>query len=253
VIAGGGVSRAAPTRFAAPTKLAPAQIVRRELAAFGDRRYVTNAVIAPVPRLALEHLRGYFAGKRPPHNAVWAYLAAPRAGRSDVAQWETDLFAGGLRDAFCAAGGAPLVGYSVGGHVANVSDHSQAFGQRFPNPSPAAFRARAALIGRRYGFRVVSLRLLHPLQTAPLLVVETTRDRKPFVHDVPAIMDLLDPRNGTALTFEGFLFEARDDKGAFVRVENVYRGEVMGGEWSWSRCDYPYAHSEPFGAKPCPS
>jgi hypothetical protein len=134
-----------------------------------------------------------------------------------------------------------------------VSDRSQSFEQRFPNPSPAAFRARVALIGRRYGFQVASLRLLHPFQTAPLLVVETTRDRKAFVHDVPAIMDLLDPRNGTAATFEGFLFEAQDAKGAFVRVENVYRGEVMGGEWSWNRCVYPYPHSEPFGAKPCPS
>ena len=40
--------------------------------------------------------------------------------------------------------------------------------------------------------------------------------------------------------------------GPFVRIENVYRGEVEGGQWSWNRCVYPYAHSEPFGAKPCP-
>lgn len=245
--------RAAPTRFSKPTRLAPTQIVRRELASFGDRRYVTNAAIAPVPRLALEHLRGYFAGKRPPSNALWAYIGSARAGRSDIAQWETDLFAGGLRDAFCAAGGAPLAGYSVGGHIAAVSDRTQAFGQRFPNPSPAAFRTRVVLVGRRYGFRVASVRLLHPFQTAPLVTAETTRDRKSFVHDVPAIMDLLDPRNGTAATFEGFLFQARDANGAFVRVDNVYRGEVMGGEWSWSRCVYPYPHSEPFGARPCPS
>ena len=60
------------------------------------------------------------------------------------------------------------------------------------------------------------------------------------MHDVPAIMRLLDPIRSagtqTAVTFEGI----------------YYRGEVMGGQWSWNRCVYPYEHSEPFGAKPCP-
>ena len=69
-------------------------------------------------------------------------------------------------------------------------------------------------------------------------------------------MKLLDPvssgNGATAVTFEGFFLEARDARGPFVRVENVYRGETEGGQWSWNRCAYPYAHSEPFGAKPCP-
>ena len=116
---------------------------------------------------------------------------------------------------------------------------------------------RTAAIGARYGFRVVSLKLLRPRQLAPLLVVTTERGRRAFVRDVPAIMRLLDPiRTGhqqTALTFEGFYLEARDAQGAFVRVDNVFRGEVMGGQWSWDRCVYPYNHSEPIGAKPCPS
>jgi hypothetical protein len=85
--------------------------------------------------------------------------------------------------------------------------------------------------------------------------VKTNRDRKSFVADVPAIMRLLDPvasgGGSTAVTFEGFLLEARDGDGPFVRVENLYRGQVEGGQWSWNRCVYPYAHSEPFGAKPC--
>src|SRR5205823_6168652 len=131
--------------------------------------------------------------------------------------------------------------------------------QRFPNPAPGVFRKRVSLVGRRYGFRVVSLRLLHPRQVAPLLVVETRRERKSFVSDVPAIMALLDPTAGaghqTAITFEGFLFEARDARGPFVRVENVYRGEVEGGQWSWNPCVYPYAHggspARP-GGKACP-
>jgi len=69
-------------------------------------------------------------------------------------------------------------------------------------------------------------------------------------------MKLLDPissqRPQTAVTFEVFLLAARDHQGLFVSVENVYRGEVEGGQWSWNRCAYPYAHSEPVGAKPCP-
>jgi hypothetical protein len=113
-----------------------------------------------------------------------------------------------------------------------------------------------ALIGRRYGFAVRQLRLLRPRQLAPLLVVRTGRDRKAFVRDVAAIMKLLDPTsNGpgkTALTFEGFFFEAEDAHGPFVRVDDHYRGETEGGQWSWNRCVYPYSHSEPFGAKPCP-
>jgi hypothetical protein len=74
------------------------------------------------------------------------------------------------------------------------------------------------------------------LQRTPLLVVTTGRDRKQFVADVPAIMRLLDPTSTadqlTAITFEGSFFEAEDDHGPFVSVENAYRGEVEGGEWS---------------------
>jgi hypothetical protein len=116
-----------------------------------------------------------------------------------AAEWEAALVVGALRDDFCAAGGAPLVGST--------------------------------------------------------LVVRTDRDRRAFVRDVPAIMTLLDPTSSgggqTAFTFEGFYLEAADQKGPFVRIENVHRGETEGAEWSWNRCAYPYPHSEPFGAKPC--
>ena len=74
---------------------------------------------------------------------------------------------------------------------------------------------------------------------------------------MPAIMSLLNPTasagKNTAFTFEGFFFEARDSRGPFVRVEGVDRGEAMGGQWSWNRCVYPYAHFEQAFARPCPS
>jgi hypothetical protein len=268
---GNGVMRAAPSAtLPLSTKaIAPAEIVRRLLARLGDRRFIRRVEIGPPPPITLQHLRAYYAGARAPSDALWAYISAPAAsatlrqkptaeqvGAQMIAQWEAGMVAGALRDDFCAAGGRPLVGSTTGLGGIRVSDRSFAFNQRFPNPSPPAFRRRVDLVGRRYGFRVVSLRLLRPRQLAPLLVVETSRDRKAFVADVPAIMSLLDPSTGAgreiAITFEGFLLEARDAKGPFVRVENVQRGEVEGGQWSWNRCVYPYPHSEPIGAKPCP-
>lgn len=255
---GGRPLRAAPSEpvRAHPHPLTPRTIVQRLLARLGDRRYVVRIELGVPPPITLQHLRGYFAGARPPADAVWAYVAAPAAARTTVAQWEADLVVGGLRDDFCAAGGAPLVGWTIGHGGIGLSDRAQALEQQFPNPSPAAFRARVDLVGRRYGFAVEELRLLRPRQLAPLLVVRTDRDRKAFVHDVPAIMKLLDPvtngRTGGAVTFEGFFFQAVDARGAFVRVDNVDRGQTEGGEWSWNRCVYPYPHSEPPGTKPCP-
>jgi hypothetical protein len=247
----------------------PAEIVRRVLARFGDRSFVRRIALGPPPPITLMHLKGWYNGVRPPRDGLWAYVAAPaavqplpehptpkRARDYMLADWEMQLLAGALRDEFCSAGGRPLVGWSLSGHGRGVYDRTFAFGQRFPNPKPRAFRTRVAAVGRRYGFEVASLRLLRPLDDAPLLVVSTHRDRKQFVQDVPAIMRLLNPTvdvgKKSASTFEGFFFEARDAKGPFVRVEGVSRGEAMGGEWSWDRCVYPYAHSEPVGAPPCP-
>jgi hypothetical protein len=259
----------APRPTAHPTP--PRELVRRVLARFGDRSFVRRVKLGPPPPVTLMHLHGWYADARPPRDALWAYVAAPAAVTTPppehptpeqvrdyvVAGWEVQLLEGALRDEFCAAGGRPLVGWSVSRIGRGVSDRTFALGQRFPNPKPRAFRARVASVGRRFGFEMVSLRLLRPLDYAPLLVVSTDRDRKEFVHDVPKIMALLNPTSSagqnTAVTFEGFFFEARDEKGPFVSVENVERGEAMGGQWSWDRCVYPYPHSEPSGAPPCPS
>jgi hypothetical protein len=65
-------------------------------------------------------------------------------------------------------------------------------------------------------------------------------------------MRLLDPSrpaaHTTAITFEGFYLEAEDQLGPFVSVENVYRGEVMGGQWAATPRLYPYPHREPVTA-----
>jgi hypothetical protein len=176
----------------------------------------------------------------PPH------ISPEEATTRALAYWELNLVQGSLRDDFCRAGGRPLVGWSLSGEVTGMSDGSAAWNQRFPNPSPGEFRARVALVGKRYGFRATSVRFLRPRELAPIVIVKTDRDRKKFVADVAAIVDLLDPRSRSghqgAITFEGFFFEARDAKGPFVRVYNVYRGEIMGGQWSADRDSYPYPH-----------
>jgi hypothetical protein len=267
---GEGVMRSAPSFAARPgAKTAPAELVRDLLARLGDRRYVKRIEIGAPPPVTLQHIRGYFAGERPPANAHWAYIAAPAAsanlgeaitprqvGDRMLAQWEADLVAGALRDDFCRPGGAPLVGMTIGRGSIQISDRMEALGQRFPNPAPTAFRERVAAVGRQYGFRVIELRLLRPRELAPLLVVETSHDRKEFVSEVPAIVSLLNPAKSegsqTAVTFEGFFLEVRDADGPFVRTMTVRRGQVMGGQWSWDRCVYPYAHSQPVGAPPCP-
>lgn len=246
--------RSAPSYVVRPRHVAPGAIVRRVLANLGDHRFVQRIELGPPPPITRQH-NGWFGRARPPRNALWAYVADPEANdrfgakppaaavlRNSIAEWEAELVFGALRDELCANGGPPLVGWTSSGTTRGVSDAGQALGQRFPSPSPAAFRERLRAVGERYGFRVVSLRLVRAAQLAPLVVVRTDRPAKSFVRDVPAIMQLLDPRNRNAITFEGFYFEAENAKGSFVSVFNVQRGEVMGGQWSANPCLYPYPH-----------
>jgi hypothetical protein len=235
----------------------PAQVLERLLRRFGDRRFIRGIRLGPPPPNRL-----HTAAPLAPEGALWAYISAPAAAARDrpgitpeqarrqmLAEWEAELVGGALRDDLCAAGGPPLAGWSFGPVTAAISDGNSAFGQRFPNPSPHAFRERLAVVGRKFGFRLVSLRFLRPRQLAPLVVVETDRDRKSFVGDIPAIKGLLDPRDGEAVTFEGFLLEARDEDGPFVRIANVFRGHWVGSQWSWDRCVYPYLT---LGRRSCP-
>jgi hypothetical protein len=260
----GSTEPGAPSVMPRATHAPPAEIVRRLLARLGDDRFVRRIEIGAPPPITSQHL-GYFGRPRPPQDAAWAYIAAPAAaadpGSDDpmtsdwmLANWEVALVEGALRDEFCAAGGRPLVGWSVGGRVGGVSDAAYAFNQHFANPSAAEFRRRLAAAGRRYGFDVVSLRLLRPLQTAPLLVVETGRDRKEFVADVGRIVaELGRARAGgeSARGFEAFFFEARDSEGPFVRVHNVHRARVQGSQWSWDACALPYGTIGLFGGPTC--
>lgn len=240
------------------------EVARRFLARFGDRRYLRSITFHPAPAAVGRRVHVLYAGGHPPRDALQAHISVPAANaRTEprhpsparnltfgIADWESQLVGGALRDDLCAAGGAPLVLWSAlpadGGGIA---ESFLPLEERFPNPSPAAFRRRVALVGRRYGFRVVSLRLLRPEQIAPLLVVRTNRKRRDFVEDIPKIMDLLNPRSTagkrSAETFEAFFFAAEDAHGPFTWTQYVNRGEGEGGEWAANQCLYAYPTEGP--------
>jgi hypothetical protein len=232
-------------------------VTRRLLARLGDRRYVRSIKLSPAPSAVGSRVHVLYAGGHPPAGALQAkivvrgvnYVHHPspeQTLKSGIADYEGEIVGDALRDDLCDAGGAPLVMWSAGNAGGGFAERSFAINQRFPNPSPAAFRRRVALVGRRFGFTVVSLRLLRPRQIAPLLIVKTDRSRKAFVADIPRIVDLLNPhnysrsRNHAADTFEAFFFAAEDAKGPFVFTQGAQRAESEGGEWAANRCLYPY-------------
>lgn len=252
-----GVLRTAPSYLPSPERphLRPAEIARRFLARFGDRRYIHSlAFTSALPA----YLKDPSFDFHPPPDGLNVLVDAPLANDRNVdakstpeavlvhaiAGWEADLVFGALRDDFCSADGVPLVSAYGHGHGASTADAFYALEQRFPNPSPAAFRQRVAVVGKRFGFEVVSLRLLRPEQIAPLLIVRTSRKRSKFSAEVPRILQLLSPSSGDypAETFEGFFFAAEDAKGPFVLTENVSRGIVYGGQWAASENLYPFVH-----------
>ena len=177
--------------------------------------------------------------------------------KAGIAHYEGALIGGALRDDLCDAGGAPLVSWGTGSD-SGFAESASALGQRFPNPSPNAFRKRVALVGRRFGFTVASLRLLRPRQIAPLLIVKTHRSRKAFVRDVGRIIELLDPvtssHHQVAETFEGFFFAAEDGKGPFFFSDDISgRDDSEGNAWAANLCLYPYSERGLVGpnAKQC--
>ncbi len=251
--------RVAPSYAPRPQRhhVSPAEIVRRFLARFGDRRYIHSITFRAPPPPVGHNIHVLYAGGHPPADQLDAVIHAPLANQyADVrrtpaqnltygiAEWEAGLVFGALRDDFCSAGGAPLVWAS--GDGGGMADKLFALEQRFPNPSPAVFRHRVKLVAERYGFSVVSLRLLDPEQLAPLLVVRTSRNREQFARDVPRILALLDPtsstRNQSAATFEGFFFAAEDAKGPFLFTDGSRRGTGEGGEWAAAENLYPFPH-----------
>lgn len=134
---------------------------------------------------------------------------------------------------------------------ANLREGAQANpGERFPSPSKAVLIRRLEAAARRYHFTVLNVHVAHPLQAAPLVVVETA-DEQALSDSTPAILQMIDPyrtkghddRIGWA--YEGFLFEARNTDGvAFLATFNWWRSRTSagGGQAASSERLYPFAH-----------
>jgi hypothetical protein len=89
-------------------------------------------------------------------------------------------------------------------------------------------------------FRVVSLRMLHPKQLAPMLIVNTTH-YVGLAHATASILHDLNGRYGDR--YEGFYFEARDELGVpFFITETLRRDRTEGGQWARSEALYPFLH-----------
>lgn len=134
----------------------------------------------------------------------------------------------------------------------NLRDGARANpGERFPSPAKAVLLRRLRLAASRYHFTIVNVRVAHPLQAAPLVVVETANEQA-LSGSLPAILQLVDPRTAkrgsddrAGHAYEGFLFEARNTNGVpFLATFNWWRSPTHagGGQAASSERLYPFAN-----------
>ena len=125
-------------------------------------------------------------------------------------------------------------------------------GERFSSPSKAVLLRRLRLAAARYHFTIVKVHVAHPLQAAPLVVVETANEQA-LSNSTPAILQLVDPHRAkrgsddrTGHAYEGFLFEARNTDGVpFLATFNWWRNPASsgGGQSASSERLYPFVHA----------
>lgn len=135
---------------------------------------------------------------------------------------------------------------------ANLRDGARANpGERFPSPSKTVLLRRLRLAANRYHFTIVNVHVAHPLQAAPLVVVETANEQA-LSNSTPAILQLVNPRRATrgsddraGHAYEGFLFEARNTNGVpFLATFNWWRSPTHagGGQAASRERLYPFVH-----------
>ena len=118
--------------------------------------------------------------------------------------------------------------------------------QRFDNPSRTELRRRLRELAGDHGFTVISARVLRPRQDAPMVVVETTHYRE-LARSTPGILRALNPKDpgadGEGWHYEGFYWEARDERGVpFLVASTLTRGLVEGQQWARSEALFPFSH-----------
>jgi hypothetical protein len=111
---------------------------------------------------------------------------------------------------------------------------------RFDSPPRAELLTRLRHEAAEHQFHIVSLQMLHPDQLAPMVIVSTSR----YESLARAAAGILKSLNGRKFgRYEGFYFEARDERGVpFFTTETLRRDRVEGGEWARSEALYPFPH-----------
>jgi hypothetical protein len=119
---------------------------------------------------------------------------------------------------------------------------------RFPSPSKRVLLGRLHRAEARFGFSVVSVTMLRPLQSAPVVVIRSDRERA-IARVTPKIVAAFDRRrvtreNPSGFAYEGIFFVAQTSRGApYLAVFNHWRApHVGGGQWAASESLYPYPH-----------
>jgi hypothetical protein len=138
---------------------------------------------------------------------------------------------------------------------------------RFPSPSRAILMQRLRRAQRQFyplfdrpamksrcgavcpsGFQIASVRMLHPLQAAPVIVIRSDREHE-IARAIPSIVNLFDPRHPTSANpsgyaYEGYFLVAETSRGVpYLATFNHWRApHVGGGEWAVSESLYPFPH-----------
>ena len=119
---------------------------------------------------------------------------------------------------------------------------------KFPSPSSAVLIRRLHKAAKLYGFRIVSVKMLHPLQRAPVIVIRSN-SKQSIARETPKIIDLFDPRHPTATNpsgyaYEGYFFVAQTTGGVpYLATFNHWRApHVGGGQWAATEQLYPFPH-----------
>jgi hypothetical protein len=118
----------------------------------------------------------------------------------------------------------------------------------FPSPSRAVLIERLRHAQSRYGFEIVTVRMFHPLQNAPAIVIRSDK-KLATAHATPAIIKLFDPRNVTnsnpsGYAYEGYFLTVENKRGVpYLATFNHWRApHVGGGQWAASETLYPFPH-----------
>jgi hypothetical protein len=119
---------------------------------------------------------------------------------------------------------------------------------RFPSPSRSVLMHRLREAQRRYGFEIVNVKMLHPLQAAPVIVIRSD-NKQAIARATPTIVELFDPHHATrqnpsGYAYEGYFFVAQDSHGVpYLATFNHWRvPHVGGGEWAADESLYPFPH-----------